>query len=297
MTVGAVSIAQGRQRLLLAVLLVYANEPVSSERLIDALWSDPPPSSAARGLHNLVSGLRKGLGEGHLLTEAHGYRLCVADEDLDASRFLALCARGRAAQAEGQPREPRTCSERRSPSGAARPSAIWRPRSACGRSKPPGEHRLTAVEDRIEAELALGPQRELVAEIEALVAAHPLRERLREYQMLALYRSGRQADALAAYAHTRHHFVTELGIEPGPALRELEQAVLDQDPALSCPPALPMLPHAPVSAARRPWRMAVAGAVLLAVAIAAALAIDDAERPPTPAAAAQGTRSWRSTRR
>ena len=282
-----VSIAQGRQRLLLAVLLVYANEPVSSERLIDALWSDPPPSSAVRGLHNLVSGLRKGLGEGHLLTEAHGYRLCVADEDLDASRFLALCARGRAAQAQGQPT--------RAAHLLGEALALWRgpafgdlAAEECLRSEANRleEHRLTAVEDRIEAELALGPQRELVAEIEALVAAHPLRERLREYQMLALYRSGRQADALAAYTHTRQHFVMELGIEPGPALRVLEQAVLDQDPALSCPPALPVLPHAPVSAARRPWRMAVAGAVLLAVAIAAALAIDDAERPPTPAAAA-----------
>ena len=287
-----VPIAQGHQRLLLAVLLVHANEPVSSERLVDALWTDPPPPSAARSLHNLVSGLRKVLGEGHLVTEAHAYRLCVDDGDLDAHRFLALSARGRAALAAGHPRL--------SASLLGEALALWRgpafgdlAAEECLQAEANRleEHRLTAVEDRIDADLALGPHRELVAEIEALVAEHPLRERLRGQQMRALYRSGRQADALAAYTHARRHLVDKFGIEPSPALREVERAVLDQDPALGGAPefAAQWRASARVAPAERRLRLvAAAGALLLAVAIAAALLIDSAKREPPRIAAVAG---------
>ena len=287
-----VPIAQGHQRLLLAVLLVHANEPVSSERLVDALWTGPAPPTAARSLHNLVSGLRKALGEGHLLTEAHAYRLCVGEDALDAHRFLALSARGRVALTAGHPRVAASLL------GSA--LALWRgpaygdlAAEECLRAEANRleELRLTAVEDRIDADLALGPNRELVAEIEALVAEHPLRERLRGQQMRALYRCGRQADALAAYTHARRHLVDELGIEPTPALREVERAVLDQDPALGGAPEFAARPRAPArvsSAERRLRLLAGVGALLLAGAIAAAVLIDHAKRAPTLIAAAAG---------
>jgi YVTN family beta-propeller protein len=287
---GSVPIAQGHQRLLLAVLLVHANEAVASERLVDALWTDSPPPSALRSLHNLVSALRRVLGDGRLVTEAHGYRLRVGDDDLDAWRFLTLSARGRQALAGGEPA--------RAASLLGEALALWRgpafgdlAAEECLRVEANRleENRLTAVEDRIEAELALGRDRELVAEIEALVAEQPLRERLRGHQMLALYRCGRQADALAAYTHARDYLVEKLGIEPGPALRDLERAVLEQDPALAGardPAGRPPPPEAP--AANAPRRMAFAGAVLLVLAIVAALLIDRAGRAPPRGAAAAG---------
>ena len=153
------------------------------------------------------------------------------------------------------------------------------------------EHRLTAVENWIEAQLALGRDSELVAEIEALVAEQPLRERLRGHQMLALYRCGRQADALAAYTHARGYLVEKLGIEPGPALRDLERAVLEQDPALAGtrePVGRPP-PKAPAA-----WRMAFAGAVLLALAIVAAVLIDRTGRAPARPPWPRATHSSRS---
>jgi DNA-binding SARP family transcriptional activator/ABC-type branched-subunit amino acid transport system substrate-binding protein/streptogramin lyase len=286
-----VPIGQGHQRLLLAMLLVHANEPVSSERLVDALWTDPPPPTAARSLHNIVSGLRKLLGDGQLVTEAHAYRLRVDDDDLDACRFLAVSARGRAELAAGHPRLSALLL------GEA--LALWRgpvfgdlAAEECLRTEANRleEHRLTALEDRIEADLALGPHRELVAEIEALVAEHPLRERLRGQQMRALYCSGRQADALAAYTHARQHLVEELGIEPGPALRDVERAVLDQDPALGGAPELATQPSpsARGSPERRPLPILAVGALLLAVSTVAAILISHAGREPARIAAVTG---------
>ena len=274
-----VRLAQGRQRLLLAVLLVHANEVISNDRLIDALWGETPPPTAARSLHNLVSSLRKNLPDGDLETRGHGYLLRVGDDQLDAAQFQTLVDRGRAELAAGQPER-----------AAARLSDaidLWRgPALADLAYEPPvadeagrlEELRLTAVEDRIDADLMLGRHTELTPELDALVARHPLRERLRAQQMLALYRAGRQADALRAYADTRRHLLDELGIEPGPGLRQLEQAVLQHDPSLGAPDRLPPPPPAEPAAPVPPGRhrppaaaLVAAGGLLVAAAIAVLL--------------------------
>ena len=239
------SLPRGRQRLLLAVLLLNANETLSSDRLIDALWGEAPPATAAQSLHNLVSGLRKRLGNGQLVTHAQGYVLRVADDELDVARFDKLVPRGRACLAAGD--------ADRAAALLREALDLWRGPALVDLAYEPavGEHverleerRLTALEDRIEADLARGRHVDVLAELDALVAAHPLRERLRGQQMLALYRSGRQADALAAYRDARRALVAELGIEPGPALRGLERAVLEQDPALGGAQPLPRPPRA-----------------------------------------------------
>jgi YVTN family beta-propeller protein len=287
--IGDVPIAAGRQRLLLAVLLVHANQPLSSDRLIDALWGESPPATAASSLQNTVSALRKALGNGRLATEGRGYVLHVDDGELDAQRFAALSAQGSAALARSEPE--------RAAELLTEALALWRGpafgdlayesavQAAGARLH---ERRLTALEDRVESDLALGRHAELVPELDALVAENPLRERLRAQQMLALYRSGRQADALAAYADARRHLVEELGIEPGPALRRMERAVLEQDPELGGAPAgLPPKPRAPSRlerAARHPWRMAAAGALLLLTALAAAAALMSTGSPQDSAA-------------
>jgi YVTN family beta-propeller protein len=287
----AVALADGRQRLLLAVLLLHANQAVSSDRLIDALWGEAPPASAKGSLHNLVSGLRKALGNRRLVTHGHGYLLQVADEELDARRFDALSTGGRAALAADQPE--------RAAKLLRDALALWRGPAfgdlAYESALQDGaasleERRLAAVDDRIDADLALGRHAELIAELDRLVAEHPLRERLRGQQMLALYRAGRQAHALSAYADARRHLVEQLGIEPGPVLRELERAVLEHDPALGGAQALPPRPRSagPLRRALRPWRVAVAGAVLLALAVGAALLARDPGREPTGAAVAAG---------
>lgn len=277
-----VSLAQGRQRQLLAVLLLHPNEVVSSDRLIDLLWGEAPPPSAAGSLHNLISGLRKGLGSDELLTHGHGYLLRVAAGELDAERFETLVEGGRTALASGDPETA---------------SALLREGLALWRGPALGdldhgfalqdavamleERRLAALEERIDADLALGRHAELTAELEGLVATHPLRERLRCQQMLALYRCGRQAEALRVYSDGRRELVAELGIEPGPALRRLERAVLDQDPALGASDPLPNPPLAAPTgshpslasgwARRHPGLAAGTGTLLLAVTIVAAL--------------------------
>jgi DNA-binding SARP family transcriptional activator/ABC-type branched-subunit amino acid transport system substrate-binding protein/streptogramin lyase len=280
-----VPLAQGRQRLLLAVLLVHANEAISNDRLVDALWGETPPPTAARSLHNLISSLRKNLPDGELETRGHGYLLRVDDDQLDAAQFQTLVERGRAELAAAQPE----CA------AALLREAIdlWRgPALADLAYEPPvadeaarlEETRLAAVEDRIDADLMLGRHAELTPELDALVARHPLRERLRAQQMLALYRAGRQADALRAYADTRRHLLDELGIEPGPALRQLEQAVLQQDPSLGAPDRLPPPPPdeaaAPVRSGRRrprPAALVAAGGLLVAAAIAVLLITGDSD--------------------
>ena len=264
---------RGRQRLLLAVLLLHANESLSSDQLIEALWGEAPPATAAASLHNLVSGLRKTLGNGQLVTTGHGYALRVSDGELDVQRFDELVRDADAAFAE------RDADRAAALLGEA--LGLWRGRPLADLAYEPvvrehverlEERRLRAIEERIEADLARGRHAEVLPELDALIAQHPLRERLRGQQMVALYRSGRQADALAAYRDARRALVAELGIEPGPALRGLERAVLEQDPALGGAQPLPHPPRAPASLGRglrRPRRMAAAGALLVAVAAGA----------------------------
>lgn len=229
-----------KQRALLGLFLVHENEPIPRERLIEELWGDAAPKTVNAVLSVYLSRLRRllveGAGEQLLVTQAAGYVLSVRPEGLDARRFEALLERGRRELASGE-------AERASLT-LRDALALWRgpaladlafesfAQTEIARLE---ELRLAALEARIEAELVLGRQDSLVAELETLVAAHPYREGLRAQLMLALYRSGRQAEALETYRRARRTFSEELGIEPGPRLQELEGAILRHDSSLEAP--------------------------------------------------------------
>jgi DNA-binding SARP family transcriptional activator len=233
----------GKPAALLALLLVHANEVVSTDRLIDGLWGETPPKSAAKLVQGYVSQLRRSLsadrgdeGEaagGALLTRPSGYALRLDPGQLDADRFRTLLDEARGALAEG---------------AADAASQILRDALGLWRGPPLAdfayetfaqeeiarleELRLIGFEERVEVDLALGRHAELVGELEALIGRHPLRERLRAQLMLALYRCDRQSEALRAYQEARRLLVEELGLEPSRRLRDLEQAILRQDPSL-----------------------------------------------------------------
>ena len=247
-----------QQRALLALLLLRANEVVPVDEIVEDLWPAEPPASATKSVHALISKLRRRLegeadgepngdtGEnGVILTRPHGYLLTVADGELDLHRFQSLMEDGHGALTAGH---------------AAEAADRFREALALWRGPPLAEFaydsfaqveiarlaelRLSGVEERIEADLALGRHRELIPELEALLTKNPLRERLRGQLMLALYRSGRQAQALDAYRRARRRLVDELGIEPSPALQRLEQAILRQDESLELPRDRPSPPLA-----------------------------------------------------
>jgi DNA-binding SARP family transcriptional activator/tetratricopeptide (TPR) repeat protein len=218
-----------KQRSVLAVLLLHANDVVATERLVDEVWGDSPPATVAKSIQVYISRMRKELGDGRLVTRPPGYALHVEPSELDLTCFQALVAQ--AADAD--------------PAAAAaslrEALALWRGPALADLAYEPfaqthaaqlEELRFSALEQRIDADLAAGEHAQLVGELEALAAQHPLRERLRGQLMLALYRSGRQADALAVYQAARTTLVEELGIEPGRALRDLHQAILGQDEGL-----------------------------------------------------------------
>jgi DNA-binding SARP family transcriptional activator len=230
-------------RALLAYLLLHANEPVSSERLVDQLWGEKPPKTAVASLQNYVSRLRKSIGRERLRLEPAGYVLRVDPERFDLSRFDRLVAEAKTAPAK----------ERAEVLRAA--ISLWRGEPlvdlafeefAQAEIAQLSERLLTAIENRIAAELELGAGPQLVDELEGLIAAHPLRERLRGQLMLALYRGGRQADALDAYRDARRMLQDELGLEPSDELRSLQRRILEQDPALFGAEAVP----APVESRR-----------------------------------------------
>jgi predicted ATPase/class 3 adenylate cyclase len=204
------------------MLLLDANSVVSKDRLIDALWEDDPPETAQKALQVHISGLRKVLGRERVVTREPGYLLRVEEGELDLARFQRLREQGKPADAlalwRGKPLSDFSMS-RFAQSDIARLE----------------DARIACLEERIEQDLRAGRHAELTGELEGLVKEYPLRERLRALSMLALYRSGRQAEALAAYQEARRALVEELGIEPGKALRDLHQAVLNQDPALDLP--------------------------------------------------------------
>jgi DNA-binding SARP family transcriptional activator len=243
------SIALGglRQRTLLVLLLLRANEAVSRDRLIDDLWGAEPPATAANSLAALVARLRRVLPADLLLTTQAGYELRLEPEALDLHRFERLVEESAGALAT----EPNRAAEL-----LRSALSLWRgpalvdfayeafAQPAIVRLE---ELRLAALESRIGADLALGRHQELVGELQGLLVDNPLRERLRGQLMLALYRSGRQAEALEAYRDGRRVFVEELGIEPGPALQELEGAILRQDPQLGGQEAEPVRQPSPRS--------------------------------------------------
>jgi DNA-binding SARP family transcriptional activator len=229
------SLGGSRQRSVLALLLLRPNEALTRDVLIDGLWGESPPATAAKVLQNCISALRKELPEGGqaLRTVGGAYALTVAPGELDRDRFEQALRKGRAALAAGESEE--AAAELRSA------LALWRGGPLCDFTYERfaqdeivrlEELHIEAVEDRIDADLACGRAEELVAELEALVGRHPLRERLRRQLMLALYRTGRQAEALAAYRAARQTLLGELGIEPTRALQDLEKAILAQDPEL-----------------------------------------------------------------
>jgi DNA-binding SARP family transcriptional activator len=231
-----IELPSGKPRALLGLLMLEAGSDVSVDRIVDVLWGDQPPATATKVVHSYVSRLRKLLPTEVLETGKPGYRLCLGDEQLDLRRFERLRQEAAAAAAEG-----------RHEAAAARLTSaltLWRgPALAdvADELRLPGELarleelRLVTLEERIDADLALGRATELVPELEVLVARHPLRECLRAQLMLALYRSGRQADALAAYRDARRVLVEELGIEPGAELQRLERQILGHDDAKTDP--------------------------------------------------------------
>ena len=219
-----------RRRAVLGLLLLEANRVVPVDRLVDGVWGDSPPASAHASLQNQLARLRQQLGD-RLVTRSPGYLVRVAPDELDLDRFRRLVD-------EAQGADPAVASERLRDA-----LALWRgPPLADLAGEPAGraaahldELRLAALEARIEADLGLGRHAALVPELEELVAREPYRERLRGQLLLALYRSGRQADALEAYAGARRTFADELGTDPGRELHDLHLAVLRRDPALDAP--------------------------------------------------------------
>jgi DNA-binding SARP family transcriptional activator len=238
---GPVALGGPRQRALLGLLLTHSGETLATDRIVDDLWGETPPATATTSLQNFVSQLRKILGTETLVTKAPGYRLEIEPEQLDALRFEQLLTDART----GEPGE-RSAKLRRA-------LALWRgpPLAdlafepfAQGEIRRLEELRLDALEQRIDADLELGLGREVVGELEGLVQVHPLRERLRGQLMLALYRSGRQAEALQAYHDAREALADELGIDPSPALQQLYRSILRQEVTLEpIPDGVPVDDH------------------------------------------------------
>jgi DNA-binding SARP family transcriptional activator/streptogramin lyase len=267
-----VVLQRGKQLALLAYLLLHPNELVSADRLIDALWGERPPPTAAKILQNAVSQLRRALGEDRLVTQPPGYRFRLEPNELDLHRFEQLAQEGRT---NGDARVLRDAL------------AIWRGAPLANlRDESFAQHaarqleeaRLSVLEDRIDADLAAGRDAVLVPELEHLIGAEPLRERPYGQLMLALYRDGRQADALETYQRARKMLSQEVGLQPGPQLQELERRLLNQDPALA-----PGRASITVRSSRRHRRLFLfAGAVLVGVAALAlglVLAGGDAKSP------------------
>jgi DNA-binding SARP family transcriptional activator len=235
-----VHIGGAKERALLAFLLLHAGEPVSVDRLIDELWGDSPPATARKSVQVRVAGLRRAVRGDVLLTRGDAYLVRLEPNQLDLHRFEQLLSDGSDALAAGDPSAAVTTLHEA--------LGLWRgpaladfayesfAQPAIARLD---ELRAHALELRIEAQLELGLHARVIADLEDLVAAHPFRERLRVQLMLALYRDGRQAEALGVYRRTREEFVTELGIEAGPTLQKLQQAILRQDPSLDGPVAAP----------------------------------------------------------
>jgi class 3 adenylate cyclase/predicted ATPase len=246
-----------KQQALLAVLLLRPNEVVSAARLQDELWGEAPPVSAAKLVQGYVSGLRKRLGEDTIVTRAAGYELRVEPDRVDAARFEQLAAEGRASLGN----DPDRASER-----LRQALSLWRgsaldglefESSARNEVARLDEQRLAVLEHRIEADLALGRHTELVAELRELAAKHPYRERLRGHLMLALYRSGRQAEALAVYRDASRLLADELGLEPSEQLKQLERQMLAHaseldlpEPTVVAPPPAPRAEPRPLQGRR-----------------------------------------------
>jgi DNA-binding SARP family transcriptional activator len=240
----SLALGGSKQRAVLAMLGLEANRTVSADRLIEGLWGEHPPASAGKMVQNYVWRLRTVLGEdagAEIVTRGRGYELRIDPDSADVGRFERLLTEAGRAAGEGAPTD------------AAREAlALWRGPALSDVADEPfatpeirrlDELRLEAAELAIDADLAAGYHQEVVAEIDALAAEHPLRERLHGQRMLALYRCGRQAEALEAYREARRRLVDQIGVEPSPELRRLHEAILRQDPSLELEAAAPELPR------------------------------------------------------
>ena len=282
---GPLSLGGRKQRTLLAVLLLHANKVVSRDQLIDALWGERLPPSAAESLDAYVYRLRKLLGHDRLPRERGGYMLRVGPGELDVDEFERLVASARrSAEAE---------DHRAAVDPLTEALALWRGPAwadmlelplASAEAQRLEELRLSALESRIEAELATGGGAELVPELEQLVSEHPQRERLLSGLMLGLYRAGRQTDALNAFQAARRRLVDELGLEPGRELHELQRRILQHDPSLGAPRPFP-----PPRGSRSRHTVAVSALLALAaVVVGFALSAGAANRQPALTAGASG---------
>ena len=245
----ALAVRGAKQRALLALLALHRGEPVSADRLIDVLWGDGQSANPVNALQAQIGQLRRTLGAGAIVTTEAGYALAVGPDEVDVVRFEQLVAKGRRLAEAGE---------------MAQASATLGEALGLRRGEPLAEFAyagfaeaeraqldelaLVAIETRAGADLVLGRHGELAGELEAQCAQHPLRERLWELLILALYRAGRQADALRAYSEVRDRLVDELGIDPGPALRELQARILAQDPSLAAASPAPVRAAAPAVA-------------------------------------------------
>ena len=229
-----VPVRGAKQRALLALLALRPGQPVSADRLVDVLWGDGQAAHPANALQAQIGQLRRTLGATAIVTTEAGYALDVGPDDVDVVRFEQLAAQGRHLFEEGETALASTTLTEALRLRRGEPLADFTYAGFFDAERTRlDELILVATETRVEADLMLSRHGELVGELEALCRAHPLRERLWELLMLALYRSGRQAEALRAYTKARDRLVDELGIDPGPALRELEARILVQDPSLA----------------------------------------------------------------
>src|SRR3954471_12496325 len=248
-----VALGGARPRAVFAVLALHANQPVSADRLALALWGEEAPPSAVKTVQVYVARLRKALGDPDVLgTTPAGYRLRVRPGELDAERFESLVADGRQALAAGRGED----------AAAALRAALelWRGSPLADVASAPfapaeiarlEEQRLAALEVRVEADLVAGRHAELIGELTQLTREHPWRERLSAHLMLALYRSGRHAEALHVFREARAQLTDDLGLEPSEELRRLERQILNQDTELDAEPRAPAPPAARTEGERR----------------------------------------------
>ena len=265
-----VALGRGKESALLAILLLHANEPVSTDRLIEELWRDATPGTASKTVQVYISRLRKRLPDNRLVTTPAGYLLRVEQEELDSELFEQIVGQGRDELSGGDARAAGVL--------LSRALALWRgPALAEFRFESFAQIEIRRLDelravvrcDTVDARLALGETERLVPELEELVAESPLQERPRGQLMLALYRAGRQAEALEVYRQTRTLLADELGIEPGPDLQALEIAVLNHDPSLARPQS-----SAQRLVARRGGRLLIIGGLaILAGAVAAGVLV------------------------
>ena len=260
-----------KQRALLAILVLHANEVVSRDRLIDGIWNGRLPASPTQALDTYVSRLRKLLGPDRILRRADGFVLTVEPQELDLDRFEERAARGEFGEALAVWRGAALADLRLEPFASAEAERLE-------------ERRLDILEERIEADLRHRRGTELVSELERLVREHPMRERLLGQLMLALYRAGRQAAALEEYRRAKRRLSEELGLEPGPQLQELERRILEHDPGLGRPLS------GSRQTKRRPRRVPVAATLLVAAGAAAAIVTSTRWTPASPVAHAGTSR-------